>query len=139
MAYLNYLAQIKTFLTNWSSCMAGNGSTNTFDYKISTAKELNNLKNAVTVNDMVQMGNAYYDQVGIGRAMTELYKKPKDYFADFVAFNTTQLADLTNLGNEVTNSYTNISDTSLSNKSIKSISAKLQLKLSLISSPYDNN
>ena len=120
--------------------MTGSGTnTNTFDYTISTAKELNNLKNATTVNDMVQMGNAYYDQVGIGRAVKELYKKPKDYFADFVTYNTTQLTQLTNLGNEVTNSYTNISDTTLSNKSIKSISSKLHLKLSLISSDYDNN
>lgn len=137
MAYLNYIAKFKAYLTSWAAFATGNGSAETFDYKINTAQELNALRNATTVNDMIQLSNAYYDQVGIGRSINELYKKPKDYFADYIAFNSALSQKLDNLGTEVTNSQTNVQNNLDMKKSISSISKRLQLKLSLISSEFD--
>lgn len=137
MSFQQYKERFKSFLTNWSKSVSGNGTTETFDYKVNTSKELNALRNASTINDVVQLSNAYYDQVGIGRAIKELYKTPKDYFKDFVALNEITLKQLDNLGNEVETSHTNVNNTIDQNKSIKALSKKMQLKLSLIKSEFD--
>lgn len=136
MAFQQYLEKYKSFLTNWGKAASGNGTTESFDYKINTAQELNALRNAVTVNDMVQLSNAYYDQVAIGRSLKELYKKPKDYLADFVVFNTASLKQLDNLGEEVANSHANIDKVKIQKKSM--IDDKMHKKLSLIKSDFDN-
>jgi hypothetical protein len=137
MAFQSFLEKYKSFLTNWGKSASGEGTTETFDYKINTKQELNALQNASTINDMVQLSNGYYDQVGIGRAIKELYKTPKDYLADFKLFNETSIKQLDNLAIEVADSTTNVADTIEKSKSIKGISHKLQLKLSLIKSEFD--
>jgi hypothetical protein len=137
MAFQSFLEKYKSFLTNWSKSASGEGTTETFDYKINTKQELNALQNVSTINDMVQLSNGYYDQVGIGRAIKELYKTPKDYLADFKSYNETLIKKLDNIGSEVADSTINVADTIEKSKSIKGISHKLQLKLSLIKSEFD--
>lgn len=138
MAFQQFLEKYKSFLTNWGKSASGEGTTETFDHEINTKQELNSLQNASTINDMVQLSNGYYDQVGIGRAIKELYKTPKDYLADFKLYNETLIKQLDNMGIEIANSTTNVSDTIEKSKSIKGISNKLQLKLSLIKSEFDS-
>jgi hypothetical protein len=137
MAFQSFLEKYKSFLTNWSKSASGEGTTETFDYKINTKQELNALQNVSTINDMVQLSNGYYDQVGIGRAIKELYKTPKDYLADFKSYNETLIKKLDNIGGEVADSTINVANTIEKSKSIKGISHKLQLKLSLIKSEFD--
>lgn len=137
MAFQSFLEKYKSFLTNWSKSASGEGTTETFDYKINTSQELNNLRNASTVNDMVQLTNGYYDQVGIGRSIKELYKTPKDYLADFILYNEMSMKRLDNLGVEIADSTINVVDTIEKSKSIKGLSQKFQKKLSLIKSEFD--
>jgi hypothetical protein len=137
MAFQSFLEKYKSFLTNWSKSASGEGTTETFDYQINTKQELNALQNVSTINDMVQLSNGYYDQVGIGRAIKELYKTPKDYLADFKSYNEMLIKRLDNIGGEVADSTINVANTIEKSKSIKGISQKLQLKLSLIKSEFD--
>jgi len=137
MAYQDYVDKFKEHLQGWGAFASGEGSCKNFNTKISTAQELNALRNAVSAEQLIHLSNAYYDQVAVGRAIKELYKTPKDYLEQFEAANKERLDDLNVLGAEVTSQHESVKEHIESAKAARSLSPDWQLKLSKIRSEFD--
>lgn len=135
--FQQYVAKYKEYLSSWAGVIAGTSSSITFDHTINTLEELSALRNASSAEHLVHLSNAYYDQVATGRAIKELYKKPKDYLIQHNNFIATQLKALDSVSIEVANQVKSIQTNILQSKSTNSISPELQKKLALIQSEYD--
>lgn len=137
MSFSDYTIKFKEFLINWSKFALGEKSVSNFDYKVNTAKELNALRNAGTADQLIQLGNAYYDQVAVGRALSELYKTPESYFSDFSKYAESIINKNDLINNEINENHEKVKKTLNKSKSLKNMSDNLQLKLSRIRSDFD--
>jgi len=138
MSYKEYVSKFKDHLTNWGSFASGKGSCQNFDAKIDTTQELHALRNAVSAEQLIHLSNAYYDQVAIGRSIKELYKTPKDYFAQFEAANKAASNEAEAFGAEVESQHTQVKASIESAQAARNLSPDWQLKLSKIRSEFDD-
>jgi hypothetical protein len=132
MAYQDYLAKFKTHLSNWSLFSSGKGSASTFDTNIDAKVELNALKNSASAEQLIQLGNAYYDQIAIGRAIKEMYKTPKDYYAQFDAFSKNILERANIFGQDVAKQHIGVQETIEATKASRMLSSDWQKKFANI-------
>jgi hypothetical protein len=137
MAYSDFKETLNKFLAGWQSFAKGESASPTLDVKISTAYELNALKNSTSANQMIQLGNAYYDQVAIGRTITELYKTPKDYYQQFVDSSTSDINAMNDLGNLTETQHKNVENSIAKSRSFSALSPSMKKKLARIKSEFD--
>lgn len=137
MAYQDYVEKFKSHLSNWSLFSSGKGSSQTFDAKIDTSQELNALRNSASSEQLIHFGNAYYDQVAVGRAIKELYKTPKDYHKQFDDFTKSQAKVISSFSEEISKQHEDVKGTSDVSKVVKTLSPTLQKKLANVRSEFD--
>jgi hypothetical protein len=122
---IQYLKQLSNYLT-------GNNSAPNLILDIDPSTELNALHNVSSSEQLIQLSNGFYDQVAIKRSLIEIYKKPKDYLTEYAASISVRTNSLSSQNTEIDNQLTSVTNNKLKSQSIRSISSKLQLKLSLI-------
>jgi hypothetical protein len=137
MAYSDFKDVLSTFLDGWRSFAKGESASPTLTVKISTAYELNALKNSTSANQMIQLGNAYYDQVAIGRSITELYKTPKDYYQDFINSSTSTINSMNDLSDLTKTQHENVEASIAKSRSFSALSSSMKKKLARIKSDFD--
>ena len=130
--YSDYAKNYQTYLLNFGSFLAGNGSMPSFIATIDFSYERNLLQNASSAETLIYNTNAMYDQVAAARTIKEIYKTPKDYFADYQTFLNKETANINFLATEVANQQTVLIDRMSISKSIKAFASRLQKKISLI-------
>ncbi len=130
--YADFVEKYKSFLTDFGSYLTGNNTAPTFDATINFATEHTILQNASSAETLIYTTNAMYDQAAVMRTIKEMYKTPKDYFADYKVFLANQQTTIEFLGNEFERQSNTIKTRMNVSKSIKSFSPTLQKKLSLI-------
>lgn len=137
MAYSDFKNTINKYLTGWKDFAGGKSSTPTLDVKISTSYELNALKNSVSAEQMIQLGNAYYDQVALGRSIKELYKLPKDYFDELSVELTNNVNSMDDLATRTAEQHVNIQRSIEMSRALTTLSPSMQSKLSTVKSEFD--
>jgi hypothetical protein len=132
LSFKDYAEKSKEYFTKLSSYLVGNNSAPTLDINFDLSTELNALQNASSAEQLIQLSNAFYDQVAVKRSLAEIYKKPKDYLKEYKNVINGSIQNLTNLDLNVDEQIISVNKNKTKSQSIRNISSRLQLKLSLI-------
>ena len=137
MAYSDFKTTVNGYLEGWQKFTSGESSTPTLNVKISAAYELNALKNSTSAEQMIQLGNAYYDQVALGRSIKELYKLPKDYLEELSNEITDSVNAISDLAGRTSEQHSSVQRSIEASKALITLSSSMQRKLSSIKSEFD--
>lgn len=132
MSFKEYSEKSKEYLNQLGNYLTGKNSSPTLEIDIDLSKELNAIHNVSSAEQLIQLSNAFYDQVAAKRSLIEIYKKPKDYLNEFKISIDERISSLDNLSSNVDEQHDSVIANKVKSQSLKSISKKLQLKLSLI-------
>lgn len=137
MSFNSYAERTKEYITKLGSYLTGKTSAPNISTDIDTSTELNALHNVSSAEQLIQLSNAFYDQVAAKRCLKEIYKKPKDYLEEFNLSLKTSIDSLDSLNENVNTQLESVERNKVRSQSIRSISSRLQLKLSLIKDSTD--
>jgi hypothetical protein len=137
LSFKTYYEKSKEYLNQLSSYLTGNNSAPNLKLDINPSKELNALHNVCSADQLIQLSNAFYDQVAAKRSLNEIYKKPKDYLLEYKTSIESQIKNLDFMDSDIDDQLESVANNSLWSQSIRSISSNLQLKLSLIKDNTD--
>ena len=132
MAYKVFAANLKEHLLSVVSFLKGESSVRSFKELAPATTEVNAIQNATSASQVVELSNAYYDQLAHIRTMEEIYKTPKQYYQEYVTLLENNIKALDVSAKTVEEQHSDISENIESSKILKSLSSDLQFKLSLI-------
>ena len=138
MSFADYTTTYLEYIKKVGAYLAGQSSAPTLKITINPSKDLNTLRNSVSAENLIYTSNAVYDQMAMVRSLKEIYKKPKEYFAEHKLNLEKETSKTTFLKEEFQRQEANIKENTEASKNQKNLSPILQKKLSLISSDPTN-
>lgn len=132
MSFKDYAEKSKEYMTKFGLYLTGKNSAPSLTIDIDLSTELNALHNASSSEQLIQLSNGFYDQVAFKRSLIEVYKKPKDYLKEQQLTLDSNIKSLDSLSKDISLNIDSVKANQVRSQSARSISDRLQLKLSLI-------
>lgn len=132
MAYKVFAKNLKDHLVSVVGFLKGESSIQSFKDPTPATTEVNAIQNATSASQVIELSNAYYDQLAYNRTIEEIYKTPKQYYEEYLLLLEKNIKTLELNSKSVEQQHNDISKNIESSKILKSLSSDLQFKLSLI-------